>query len=61
MYDKYTIAEAIYTAYCESVGGTAWNGEPLPTWNQFHNDESKERQVYGWLAAAQSAINLLTP
>ena len=54
------VAYACYTAYCIAVGGVAFNGEPLPTWEAFLGDENKQKQVDGWYAAADAAISQLT-
>ena len=48
--DPEQLAADAYTAYCEAVGGYAFNGDPLPTWAQFKEDPRKEKQVGGWLA-----------
>jgi len=61
MIDTYTVAERLYTAYCQSVGGKAYNGDPLPIWKDFHDDPTKEKQAKGWLDAADAAIDLLLP
>jgi len=47
------VAKAMYTAYNEAVGGVAWNGDPLPDWDEFAADEKKQKQVNGWRAAAR--------
>ncbi len=59
MINSYIVAERLYTVYCESVGGKAYNGDPLPDWNDFHNDPSKDKQSKGWMDAADAAIDLL--
>lgn len=40
-----------WRAYAAEVGGTAYNGEPLPTWEQLG-----ERQRNGWRAAAKAIL-----
>jgi hypothetical protein len=45
--------ERAWRAYCEKVGGTAYDGKPLPAW-----DELGERQRQGWQAAAAAAGGL---
>ncbi|MGC4016139.1 MAG: hypothetical protein QM755_16690 [Luteolibacter sp.] len=45
-----------YTAYCEAVGGVAFNGDPLPTWEEFSADTSKVKQAAGWIEAARAAL-----
>lgn len=49
------IAGQIYEAYCQSVGGVAFNGDPLPKWEDFAADPQKQKQVQGWIAAATRA------
>ena len=49
-------ASLMYTAYCEAVGGRAFNGDALPDWDTFSADPSKEKQVAGWIAAADAVI-----
>lgn len=59
MINRYIVAEELYTAYCAAVGGVAYNGDPLPSWEEFSADPSKEKQTNGWLAAADRAMELL--
>ena len=54
-----TAAEIAYTAYCKSVGGVAFNGDPLPDWATFSKDPAKEKQANGWRAAAKALCDLL--
>lgn len=51
MLDKESAARAAYTAYCEAVGGVAFNGDPLPTWEEFSQDPKKDKQAQGWRTA----------
>lgn len=53
------VAMEMYDAYCEEVGGKAWDGRPLPTAKEFFADETKIKQARGWLAAASKAIEIL--
>jgi hypothetical protein len=55
------IAEKLYETYCESVGGKAFNGDPLPNWLQFSMDPAKEVQANGWRSVALKARELFTP
>ena len=55
------LAMAMYDTYCHSVGGKAFNGDPLPKPEEFFNDETKAKQAGGWLAAAEVAKKMLTP
>lgn len=49
------LAGKLYTIYCEQVGGVAFNGDTLPTWEEFSMDPKKVKQVEGWLAVAMTA------
>ena len=42
------LAGILYTEYSRSVGGVAFNGDPLPSWEEFVNEGSKAKQVIGW-------------
>jgi hypothetical protein len=46
------LADVMYTTYSREVGGVAFNGDPLPTWEEFYNDHTKEKQSNAWLHAA---------
>jgi len=47
----------MYTEYCNAVGGKAHDGSPLPTWSEFRNDATKQKQVQAWIAAAEAALS----
>lgn len=47
-------AGRLYAAYCEAVGGVAFNGDPLPDWATFRADNSKIKQSGAWIAAAKA-------
>lgn len=49
------IAGRMYSAYCAAVGGTAFNGDPLPDWPTFRADPEKRKQSDAWVAAAKAA------
>lgn len=49
------LAGVMYTAYCEAVGGVAYDGKPLPKWEEFSTDPTKKKQTLGWMAAARVA------
>lgn len=53
------LAMVMYDEYCKEVGGKAYDGRPLPTSEEFFNDDSKIRQRRGWLKAASTAIELI--
>ncbi len=59
MINRDVVAEELYTAYCEAVGGVAFNGDPLPKWKEFSEDPAKTKQYIAWLAAADRAIVIL--
>lgn len=51
-----SVAERFYNLYCDEVGGKAYNGDPLPRWDEFAKDEKKEKQANAWRAVADFAI-----
>ena len=51
------LAGSLYETYCASVGGVAFNGDPLPDWNAFRGDPSKKKQSDAWVDTAECAIN----
>lgn len=51
------IAGALYDKYCEAVGGVAFNGDPLPSWEDFKNDTKKKKQADAWREVAREAFN----
>jgi hypothetical protein len=53
------VAGQLYTKYCQSVGGKAFNGDPLPTWEVFSQDASKLKQVHAWMDVANEAIQII--
>ncbi len=55
------LAAAMYTEYCQAVGGKAHNGDILPDWKTFSEDPYKQLQSQGWVAAAKRAIAFLAP
>lgn len=59
MINSEVVAKLMYTVYCETVGGKAFNGDDLPDWNTFRNDPSKQKQSDAWIAAAEAAMTLL--
>lgn len=54
--DPERTAGVMYAAYCEAVGGKAFNGDPLPAWQEFRADPSKQKQSFAWVAAADAAM-----
>ena len=51
-------AALLYHTYCVAVGGVAFNGDPLPSWEVFAADPAKTKQVAGWLAVALKSLDL---
>jgi hypothetical protein len=50
--DLTNLAKDLYTAYSEGVGGVSFNGDKLPTADEFFNDITKQKQINAWLKAA---------
>lgn len=50
------VAQAAYEAYCETVGGVAFNGDPLPDWAT--QRQRNPRIADAWRAAAKAAADL---
>lgn len=53
------LGKAVCDAYSAAVGGRAFNGDPLPTWEEMCNDEKKAHLVKAWVAAAGGVHNAL--
>lgn len=49
-------AGRLYSNYCEKVGGKAFNGDRLPTWETFRADPNKKLQSDAWVSVAWVAI-----
>lgn len=54
-----TFAGRAYDAYCAAVGGVAFNGDLLPTWENFSVDDSKQKQADAWREAARVIVEQL--
>lgn len=52
-------AKQAYETYNKAVGGVAFNGDPLPSWDEFAADESKQKQVGAWIAVGELFFDLL--
>jgi len=52
------IASMLYTEYCIAVGGLAFNGDPLPSWEDFSNDPGKEKQANAWRVVAEKSLSV---
>lgn len=58
--DEIRMGAKLYEAYCGAVGGVAFNGDPLPSWEEFSADESKEKQAAAWCEVGRQALNGLS-
>ena len=52
------LAAELYEAYSAAVGGVAFNGEPLPDWEEFCAEHRKQKQEDAWRAVARRAAEL---
>lgn len=59
METKEALARIMYDAYCEAVGGKAFNGDDLPKSAEFFSDLSKSKQANAWIVAAEKGIEFL--
>ena len=59
MIDIEEFAGNLYEVYCAAVGGLAFNGDPLPTWDEFRSDAKKQKQSEAWIRVAEAAANQL--
>lgn len=55
-----TIAGQLYDVYCKEVGGKAYDGKSLPSWQDFRNDPSKRTQSDAWVKVAIAAKSYLS-
>lgn len=53
-------AKLLYATYAAAVGGTAFNGDPLPEWDDFKKDPDKHKQSQAWLAVADISMRTKT-
>lgn len=53
---KLAVAGKLYDTYCEAVGGKAFNGDPLPAWEDFRADTEKTPQSDAWMVVAEHAL-----
>ncbi len=54
------LSHILYEAYCEAVGGFAYNGDKLPTAAEFFNDPTKQKQADAWRVVAGKAVEALS-
>jgi hypothetical protein len=50
------LAGQLYTTYCNAVGGKAFNGDDLPSWEDFSKDPAKKKQSDAWISTAIEAL-----
>jgi hypothetical protein len=48
------VARIAWDTYSKAVGGKAFNGDPLPTWDVMCKDEKKENLVVAWKRCARA-------
>ena len=58
--DPTKLACLLYTDYCRAVGGKAFNGDPLPDWEEFSQDPKKNVQAKAWISVASTAVRHLS-
>lgn len=58
MPDINRIAGELYDTYCKAVGGQAFNGDPLPNWDEFGKDPNKQKQADAWREVAMKALDI---
>lgn len=55
--DPEDLAALMYERYCFAVGGKAFNGDPLPTWEEFRADGKKAPQSDAWVTIASMIVD----
>lgn len=48
------LGRVAWTAYAGAVGGVAYNGDKLPTWEEMEADPNKTKLVAAWKEAARA-------
>ena len=56
-----SLAGILYETYCAAVGGKAFNGDPLPKWEEFRADPAKKKQADAWEIVADASKGLVEP
>jgi hypothetical protein len=51
------VGRIAWDTYSKAVGGKAFNGDPLPTWDAMCKDEKKENLVVAWKRAARAVAS----
>lgn len=52
------LARKTYDKYCRAVGGRAFNGDTLPTAEQFFTDPTEQKQADAWRADVEETHDL---
>lgn len=55
MPDLEKIAGQLYAVYCKAVGNVNFQGDTLPTWEEFRADPNKKKQSDAWVEVASEA------
>lgn len=55
------LAATLYSNYCAAVGGKAFNGDPLPSADEFFKNKSKSKQSDAWISTAERAVEEFFP
>ncbi len=58
MHNLEQTAGVLYSTYCGALGGFAFNGDPLPSWETFRADPAKQKQSDAWVATAEKAFEV---
>lgn len=53
------LGKTAWDAYSASVGGKAFNGDPLPAWDVMCKDEKKTQLVTAWKRAGRAVASLV--
>lgn len=53
------LGQTAWDAYAKSVGGKAFNGDLLPTWEEMKNDPKKAHLVNAWIASAAAVCDVV--
>lgn len=51
------LAKLAYDTYSATVGGKAFNGDPLPDWETFKKDPNKAKQADAWRKAGRAVAD----
>lgn len=54
------LARFMYDQYCLAVGGIAFNGDKLPSSEEFFADPNKTKQSTAWIVLADSTLTYIS-